>query len=481
MSTTYAFVGPSVPLKKMERFSGIRILPPIAGGDLLRLDCQPGDRVLIIDGYFGTRPAVKHKEILYILDRGISIYGASSMGALRAAELSNFGMIGHGRIFRDLCSGELDGDDEVSLLHGLEEEGFQPYTAALVNWRYALADSRDRILLPDEELQAFLSTAKETCFTERTLDNILRLAAARGVGDRSLKLIQATLSASEDYKQTDAIDLLDFVSQRDPSHDSNLIADPVCGKVNQTVYLHAWKANTADTRSPGSVSPSTFYEYVRLFSYDFFKVYREVGAKHLIEFRGFGNPHTMTGCKRSDSEAVLDYLRHIGLITHSEEPRKEFDSWCTAIERSSLPSSERIAQGAIRALFPPQALQEENPFMDFLLRQSWLCKVVQNRVSKTMLFNEEIRSNRPDFIPSKLKNDRVSEWYKQLLGVSCLEDEAVVRGFSSEEDLIRSLKPYYLYHKVNSGLGLLRIYQDDSESRTASNESGVSMNGKSCD
>ncbi|MET8506864.1 TfuA domain-containing protein [Streptomyces sp. NPDC004787] len=476
MSTTYAFVGPSVPPEKMGRFVGIRMLPPIAGGDLLRLDCQPGDRVLIIDGFFGTRPAVKHKEILYILDRGISVYGASSMGALRAAELSDFGMIGHGRIFRDLCSGELDGDDEVSLLHGLEGEGFQPYTAALVNWRYALADSHDRILLPEEELQAFLSIAKETCFTERTLDNILHLAAMEGVSGRSLKLIQAILSASVDYKQIDAIGLLDFLSQGDSRHDSNSIA--ASEKVNQTVYLRTWKADTADTRSACSVSPSMLYEYMRLFSRDFLKVHQEVGAKHLTEFGEFGNLRMMAGHKESDSEVVLEYLRRIGLITSCEEPREEFDAWCTAIERSSLPSSERIARGAVRALFPQQALKEENPFVEFLLRKPQLCKVVQDRVTKSSLFNEEIRSNRPDFTPAKLKSDRVSRWYKQLLGAGCLEDEALVRGFSSEADLVRSLKPYYLYHKANPGLGLLQIYQDGGEPRTASNDSGVPVNGK---
>ena len=42
---------------------------------------------LIIDGSFQSQPAVRHKEILWALSRGIPVIGAASMGALRAAEL----------------------------------------------------------------------------------------------------------------------------------------------------------------------------------------------------------------------------------------------------------------------------------------------------------------------------------------------------------------------------------------------------------
>ena len=57
------------------------------------------DAILIVDGEFGQSLSVWHKEILHALHRGIRVVGASSMGALRAAELDRFGMEGVGEIY----------------------------------------------------------------------------------------------------------------------------------------------------------------------------------------------------------------------------------------------------------------------------------------------------------------------------------------------------------------------------------------------
>ena len=50
----------------------------------------------LIDGYFERVPSVSHKEILWAMSQGIVVIGAASMGALRAAELAPFGMLGVG-------------------------------------------------------------------------------------------------------------------------------------------------------------------------------------------------------------------------------------------------------------------------------------------------------------------------------------------------------------------------------------------------
>ena len=55
------------------------------------------------------------------MEEGIQVLGASSMGALRAAELHGFGMIGYGTIFEWYRDGLIDGDDEVALWHEPEE------------------------------------------------------------------------------------------------------------------------------------------------------------------------------------------------------------------------------------------------------------------------------------------------------------------------------------------------------------------------
>ena len=60
-------------------------LPPAVQGSIVAAVQQFDPSVmLIIDGGFQSEPAVRHKEILWALSRGIPVIGAASMGALRA-------------------------------------------------------------------------------------------------------------------------------------------------------------------------------------------------------------------------------------------------------------------------------------------------------------------------------------------------------------------------------------------------------------
>jgi hypothetical protein len=89
-----------------------------------------------VDGVFERQPAVWHKEILFALSEGIHVYGAASMGALRAAELCQFGMVGIGRIFRLFRMGLWTDDDELAVLHATAELGYCPLSDAMANIRF---------------------------------------------------------------------------------------------------------------------------------------------------------------------------------------------------------------------------------------------------------------------------------------------------------------------------------------------------------
>src|SRR4051794_30849116 len=144
MSETYVYIGPSLPADEVRvLLPGARILPPVRHGDLLALDARRGDRVLIIDGFFLHVAPVRHREILHLLDRGVMVAGASSMGALRAAELWRFGMRGVGEVFRLYRDGVVTGDDEVAIVHGPAEEGHRALSEPLVNIRVALRTATD--------------------------------------------------------------------------------------------------------------------------------------------------------------------------------------------------------------------------------------------------------------------------------------------------------------------------------------------------
>src|SRR5262249_8598482 len=118
-SRTIVFVGPTLPAAEIAaRLPGARALPPVAVGDVLALLRRRGAaRIAIIDGAFEHMAAVWHKEILLAIERGIAVWGAASMGALRAAELAPFGMRGVGAIYRAFAAGRLVADDEVAVAH----------------------------------------------------------------------------------------------------------------------------------------------------------------------------------------------------------------------------------------------------------------------------------------------------------------------------------------------------------------------------
>ncbi len=136
---TIVFVGPTLPAAEVAAaLPDARVLPPAAVGDVLRAS-RRARRIALVDGYFEHTAAVWHKEILVALERGVHVFGAASMGALRAAELAVFGMRGVGRIYAAFAAGRLVADDEVAVAHLPAEHGFRPVSDALVNIRFGLA------------------------------------------------------------------------------------------------------------------------------------------------------------------------------------------------------------------------------------------------------------------------------------------------------------------------------------------------------
>ena len=107
-------------------------------------------------------------KILDAMDEGIEVFGASSMGALRAAELNTFGMVGHGTIFEWYRDGLIDGDDEVAFLHGPEELEFCALSEPLVNIRQTLKKAVDDRCMSEDQARRLLDHAKRTYYPERS-------------------------------------------------------------------------------------------------------------------------------------------------------------------------------------------------------------------------------------------------------------------------------------------------------------------------
>lgn len=165
--TDHIFAGPSLSGIDRSALSTIHWHPPAQGGDLVRLNLSTGDRVCLIDGAFEAAPAVRHKEILLLLAEGISVFGASSMGALRAAELQTCGMIGAGRIFAAYSKGFFTRDDWVALRHAPVEMDCQPLTVALADLIFGLQDAVRAKILNARHARALLRAGADLFYQDR--------------------------------------------------------------------------------------------------------------------------------------------------------------------------------------------------------------------------------------------------------------------------------------------------------------------------
>lgn len=166
---TIVCLGPSLPIEEAQK-----ILPnaayhaPIQCGDIIKMLRLRPKTIVIIDGLFEQTAAVWHKEILLALSLGIQVYGASSMGALRAAELAPYGMIGVGQIFEWYRDAVIIDDDEVALVH-TEDASFRTRLTPMVNVRVTLSSAVNAGVISSLQAEVLLSEIKAQPYYNRSL------------------------------------------------------------------------------------------------------------------------------------------------------------------------------------------------------------------------------------------------------------------------------------------------------------------------
>ena len=175
------FAGPTLPLRDDARKVAATWRPPAQHGDVYRAVCLLRPRAIgVVDGYFESVPSVWHKEILWAMQQGVHVFGAASMGALRAAELAPFGMRGVGVIFEAYRDGVLEptadafeDDDEVAVTHGPQDSGYLPGSEAMVNIRCTLAKAERAGVIDAETRARLVDLAKSLFFPERSYERLL--------------------------------------------------------------------------------------------------------------------------------------------------------------------------------------------------------------------------------------------------------------------------------------------------------------------
>lgn len=432
MTRRLVFLGPTHPeMARQPRLGEVEIHPPIAALDLLRMGLAAGDVVGIVDGYFHQARAVPHKELLRVLSDGVHVLGASSIGALRAAELQPWGMHGVGAIYADYYSQRLIADDEVALLHAEADQGYAKLSEPLVNIRAtlqgAVAANVCRHRTADQLVSAFASTP----YPMRQWSALARHAHRLGLPH---SVVCALTSYCRDHvidqKRLDAQELLREVARYDAGS-----AEPRT-VVNRTVYLYRWELATSRVQQREAL------QLLQTLHPQFPQWYAAV-----ILNRMRSDCQRICGVTNTDA---VQHGAHLGLYSTLNRSAHEFlEHWTTAEERRQLDQNSLLRQFLVRSLrvkpgIAPleYALRALSGHPAFDMAGSLLTQA--HRTNTTAV---ELRS---DFDPRRISAEQVSRWLAATWHVASddphdLELAAWSRGFTSVGDAVRAAQPFQLW------------------------------------
>jgi hypothetical protein len=161
------YLGSSLPVAEAKAILDADYRPPVKRGDIDALYAKRLPRAIgIIDGEFFQSLAISPKEILRAIGQGAAVWGASSLGALRAAELHPFGMTGVGTVFELYRSGRVMFDDEVAVAYSREDG--RPVSEAMINIRVALDQARREGVVGSATTRRLIAEARSMYFPHRS-------------------------------------------------------------------------------------------------------------------------------------------------------------------------------------------------------------------------------------------------------------------------------------------------------------------------
>lgn len=332
------FVGPTLPRTEVAALCDATLLPPAAQGDVFRAAQARPQAIGIIDGYFSGAPSVWHKEILWALAQGIHVFGSSSMGALRAAELHPFGMRGVGRIFEDYRAGQLEDDDEVAVEHGPAELGYPALSEPMVNIRATLEQAEAEGIVTPPVRRRLETFAKALHFPQRSWPVLLDADKMHGVGRARLAALADWLPQGRvDQKREDALAMIRAMQET--------VAAPEPPEAPfRFARTHFWDEMTARSGAVTDMesSPvSTVLEELRL---EGLKRYEHVQTRALARLLAdAAAARAGTTVSRDDRLWKLSELRaERGLYT-----RAELDAWMDE-NGFDAPALERLVEAEAR-------------------------------------------------------------------------------------------------------------------------------------
>jgi len=205
------FAGTSISHEDAGKILDVTYRPPVIRCDVEKAVKQGYNVIGIIDGIFFDKTAVAHREIIKALKKGVTVVGGCSMGALRAAELDSYGMIGVGRIYEWYRDGVIEADDEVAV--ATNPDTFEPVSNPLVNIRQTLHAACNAGIIGENTRDQLLDIAKKTHYPNRSYLGTIKKAITDGVlspGDRDA-LLGFCNEHEVDVKREDAVLVLETI------------------------------------------------------------------------------------------------------------------------------------------------------------------------------------------------------------------------------------------------------------------------------
>ncbi len=211
------FCGPTISAAEVRKTIKDPVCLPIAGqGDVISalFNHRPGVMV-IIDGIFGEDGlSIWHKEILFALKSGVEVYGASSLGAVRAAELDSFGMKGFGEVYKYFKSDISSDDDEIAVKFEKRRGAYKKLSESMVNIRATFEKARKMKVIDADTCKALTCIAKSLFYSRRNFGTIFEEAQKAGLSKSRIEKIKKFASERfVDLQKKDALGLLETVAK----------------------------------------------------------------------------------------------------------------------------------------------------------------------------------------------------------------------------------------------------------------------------
>lgn len=200
----HVFGGPSLPTAGLVEGADSVVWHGPAGRDALtELTVGPDDAVALIDGFVISGYSPSPQECASVLERGAALWGCSSLGALRAVELRDLGMIGHGWVYERVLDRTITWDDELVAV--LDPRDWAARTVFLVNVRYGLTALGGLSTVHTEQVLAEL---RDIPIAERTGAAVRSALTNLGI---NASLADTVLGADCDVKRNDALTMLSLL------------------------------------------------------------------------------------------------------------------------------------------------------------------------------------------------------------------------------------------------------------------------------